>query len=180
MQYLDFNIIKQAVKDGVDIQILLNSLLYEDSIGIYDYENDRLIYEIWTFEDIIAFMENMENMENMDNMDNIEDIKEWVLLIFYVRWYYLNTKGLTWFIVYKLSENEDYHYKLVKRIEDWTSNTTEIKVEYFENEKDLLRRLEWINVGSVLYVEFMDYDLPKEIREYLTSNEGRWVKFTYM
>ncbi len=175
MQYLDFNVIKQAVKDGVDIQVLLNTLLYEDSVGIYDYDNDRLIYEIWTFEDIVEFIENMENMNNGYNND-IEDIKEWVLLIFYVKWYYLNTKGLTWFIVYKLTNNEEYKYKLVKSIEDWTNNTTEIKEEYFDNEKDLLRRIEWINVGSVLYVEYMDYDLPQKIKDYL-NNGGRWVKF---
>ncbi len=173
MQYLDFNTIKQAINDGVDIQILLNSMLYEDSIGIYDYENNRLIYEIWNFEDIVEFIENMENMDN--NMDNIEDIKEWILLIFYVRWYYMNTKGLTWFYISKLINNEDYQYKMVKRIEDWTNNTTEIKEEYFENEKDLLHRIEWINVGSVLYVEYMDYDLPQKIKDYL-NNGGRWIK----
>ncbi len=175
MQYIDFNTVKQAVKDGVDIQALLNALLYEDSIAIYDYDNDKLIYEIWTFEDIVEFLENMENMNNGYN-----EIEEKVLLIYYVRWYYMNTKGLTWFSISKLSNNnEEYQYKMVKRIEDWTNNKTEIKEEYFENAKELLQRIQWSNVGSVLYIDYMDYDLPKEIKDYL-NNGGRWVKFKYM
>ncbi len=177
MQYLDFNIVKQAVKDGVNIHALLNALLYEDSLAIYDYEKDKLIYEIWTFEDIVEFLENMENMNNGYN--DIEDIRERVLLIYYIRWYYMNTKGLTWFYISKLCDNEEYKYKLVRRIEDWTNNKTEIKEEYFENEKELLQRIQWSNVGSVLYIDYMDYDLPKEIKDYL-HNSGGWVKFKYM
>ncbi len=177
MKYIDFNTVKQAIYDGVNIQTLLNALLYEDSIAIYDYDNDKLIYEIFTFEDIIEFIENMENMNN--NMDDTENINEKVLLIYYIKWYYMNTKGITWFSVSKLYNDEDYKYKMVIRIEDYSNNKTEIKEEYFENEKDLLSRIEWSNVGKVLYVYYMDYDLPKEIREYLNSG-GRWVKFIDM
>ncbi len=185
MQYLDFNIIKQAVNDGVNIQALLNSLLYEDSLGIYDYDKDKLIYEIFTFEDILEFMENMENMESMESMENgynndIEDIREWVLLIYYTKWYYMNSKGIKWFSVSKLSNDENYKYKMVIRIEDYGNNRTEIIEEYFEDEDSLLRRIEWSSVGKVLYVDFIDYDLPKEIKEYFKNNEGRWVKFKHI
>ncbi len=177
MQYLDFNTVKHALYDGVNVQALLNSLLYEDSLAIYDYEKDKLIYEIWTFEDIIDFMENMENTDN--GIKDIEDIKEWVLLIYYTKWYYLNNKGLTWFSVSKLRNNEKYKYKMIIRIEDYSNNKTEIKEEYFEDEESLLKRIQWSNVGKVIYVDFIDYDLPKEIKDYL-NNGGRWVKFMYM
>ncbi len=177
MKYIDFDTVKQAVNDGVNVQVLLNNLLYEDSIAIYDYDNDKLIYEIWTFEDIIEFIENMENMDN--DIKDIEDIRDWVLLIYYVKWYYMNTKGITWFSVLKLCNNEEYKYKMVIRVEDYTNNRTEIKEEYFKNEKELLQRIKWSNVGKVLYVDYMDYDLPKEIKDYL-NNGGRWVKFMFM
>jgi hypothetical protein len=159
MLYVDVKFLNEALKDGVNVQAVLNALLYEDNITIYDYDNMRPIYQLYSFDDLIEFMELW--------LDEQEQEQERLILKYYWKWYYKKDKGITMVYIYMLKDG----YKMVMDYGDG------VKEKYMKTDRELLNTIKWHNCGRVLYIQLMDYDTPKEIKEYLNSM-GSWVKFT--
>jgi hypothetical protein len=60
MKYISFEVLLDAYKEGIDIYEVLACILLEDNIGIYDPANDKLVFKVFSFDDLIEFSEWFE------------------------------------------------------------------------------------------------------------------------
>ncbi len=165
MQWINLEQLKQLA-NSKELVYVLEDLLLDDRIGIYDEKTGK---PVWFIHDYETLMDGIDILEEW--LSKIEDGE--LLLEYYYRW----SLSQYSFVNDRLHQVKvkvyltDKGYRMEKYYNDGT-----YEVEILRNEKELLNRMGWHGYGRVLFFTYLNEDnISQQIMEWI-RDRGSWVK----